>query len=117
MDDIQILQDKIGQSITVLKNKLRRSEHIYHEDAGHGWLKVPKSLLAILGIADQITGYSYEYMGQAYLEEDQDAVLYMKTLFPEGFNTETYRQFRDLYIKVINDGDESNIRNFQSFKS
>ena len=96
-------------------HSLRNTEHYYHSDAGHAWLKVPKALLVTLGIADKITGYSYEYLDQAYLEEDQDAVLYMKTLFPMGFDSGMYKIFRQMYIREINDGDESNIRNFKRY--
>jgi hypothetical protein len=32
----------------------------YIMDPGHGWLKVPKALLAQLGIADKISPYSYQ---------------------------------------------------------
>jgi hypothetical protein len=42
-------------------------------DPGHAWLKVPHRLLAELGIADQITTYSYSRADYAYLEEDLDA--------------------------------------------
>ena len=44
----------------------------FYQDAGHGWLKVKKSELFKLGIADKITPYSYQYKEWAYLEEDCD---------------------------------------------
>lgn len=45
---------------------------LYIEDAAHGWLQVPRTLLGSLGIADSITSYSYQRDGMVYLEEDLD---------------------------------------------
>jgi hypothetical protein len=44
----------------------------YITDPGHGWLEVPRGLLEVLGIEDQITQYSYVNKGYVYLEEDLD---------------------------------------------
>ena len=44
----------------------------FYSDGGHGWLKVPIKLLYNLGIAGNITEYSYMLGNFAYLEEDQD---------------------------------------------
>lgn len=44
----------------------------YHNDAGHGWLKVPFAELRALGV-DNISGFSYQDSLFAYLEEDCDA--------------------------------------------
>ena len=43
-----------------------------HTDPGHGWLAVRRKELAELGIADQISRYSYVKGETAYLEEDCD---------------------------------------------
>lgn len=45
-------------------------------DPGHGWLKVKRSELNILGIDQQITSYSYQRGEWVYLEEDCDASLF-----------------------------------------
>ena len=45
----------------------------YYQDPGHGWIKAPKSLLQRLGIAGDISAYSYMRGDCAYLEEDCDA--------------------------------------------
>ena len=45
----------------------------FYSDPGHGWIKVPVSLLEKLGIADKITPYSYRRGDFAYLEADCDA--------------------------------------------
>jgi hypothetical protein len=49
----------------------------YIQDAGHGWVKVPLSLIRELGIAEKITRYSYYNKGQVYLEEDNDTCTFM----------------------------------------
>lgn len=49
----------------------------FYQDSGHGWLKVPIDLLYRFGIADQVSGYSYERGEYAYLEEDCDMGLFL----------------------------------------
>lgn len=53
-------------------------------DPGHGWLEVPVSELARLGIAKQISRYSYKKGAMAYLEEDSDAGVYLGALAAAG---------------------------------
>ena len=45
-------------------------------DPGHGWVKVPMTLLYTLCISKQISSYSYRRGAYAYLEEDCDASLF-----------------------------------------
>lgn len=97
-----------------LRNKLRRTEHEFHYDAGHGWLKVSIKDIIILGIRNDISGYSYKDRDYAYLEEDRDAGIYLSKLFPEGFFSEAFKQF-DIYIKEISDGDYSPIRSYLNY--
>ena len=49
-----------------------------HTDPGHGWLEVPVQLLHELGIAKDITNFSFYFSGNAYLEEDYDAGTFLK---------------------------------------
>ena len=42
-------------------------------DPGHGWYRVPRTLLEELGIIGQITTFSYQKGQWVYCEEDQDA--------------------------------------------
>jgi hypothetical protein len=44
----------------------------YYQDGGHGWVKISIDKLKQLGIADQISRYSYMRKNYAYLEEDCD---------------------------------------------
>ena len=56
---------------------MRTTYHAYI-DPGHGWLKVPRKELHELGIADQITPYSYQRGDWVYLEEDRDWAVFTK---------------------------------------
>lgn len=63
--------------------KSEQSFYLY-SDPGHGWLRVPKSLLSELGIAEKITAYSYQRGGFAYLEEDQDLTTFCSVMKARG---------------------------------
>jgi len=52
----------------------------FHEDPGHGWLEVPFIELVYLGVAGKISTCSYMHHGKAYLEEDNDAGIYLDAL-------------------------------------
>lgn len=55
-----------------------------YEDPGHAWCKVPRSLIETLGIAGDITGYSYQRGDYVYLEEDCDLSLFASTMRATG---------------------------------
>lgn len=48
-----------------------------YNDPGHGWGRVPRALLAELGIEDEISSYSYQRGQYVYLEEDCDLSKFM----------------------------------------
>jgi hypothetical protein len=50
----------------------------YIQDPGHGWIEVPRAELNALGIARQISLYSYQLGDWVYLEEDCDAGAWIK---------------------------------------
>jgi hypothetical protein len=52
------------------------------DDPGHGWAKVPRTLLKELDIVDKISTCSYQRGENVYLEEDCDA-----TTFVNAYNT------------------------------
>jgi hypothetical protein len=56
----------------------------FYQDPGHGWLKVPLSLIAELGIADKISSYSYMSLDHAYLEEDCDMGKFDQAMREQG---------------------------------
>ena len=51
---------------------MAKSKYNFYADPGHGWLKVKRSELVKLGIADKISCYSYQRNDDVYLEEDCD---------------------------------------------
>lgn len=75
-------------------------------DPGHGWMKVSKELLIKLGIEKQITAWSFERGEYAYLEEDCDASLLLKTL---DLNKIEWK------IKTSHTNKRSRIRNYKRF--
>ena len=75
-------------------------------DAGHGWVKVPVSLLIELGIADQVSHYSYYRAGFGYLEEDCDL-----TLFFNAFHAR-YGHDPKLRERI---SDRSRVRNYDQY--
>ena len=50
---------------------------IHFTDAGHGWLRVPVSLLEDYQITEKISVYSYMKVKYAYLEEDSDTLKFL----------------------------------------
>ena len=77
-------------------------------DPGHGWLKVKRSELRILGIDQQITSYSYQRGEYVYLEEDYDALLFIKTK-KERNQTVRFRE-RNAAYRV------SRVRNYEHYR-
>jgi len=70
----------------------------FYEDPGHGWLKAPVKLLQELGIAHRITRYSYlnRRGDYAFLEEDVDAPLFIRTMKEElGIEVEVRHHYAD----------------------
>ena len=56
----------------------------FYGDPGHGWLAVKTAELVDLGIAGDISTYSYQKGKSAYLEEDSDAGKYIRAMAARG---------------------------------
>jgi hypothetical protein len=56
----------------------------YYTDPGHGWVAVKRTVVRELGIANQITYFSYQKGKTVYLEEDGDAALLIDALRARG---------------------------------
>jgi len=69
-----------------------------YSDAGHGWIKVPFSILIELGIYEKISCFSYIRNNYAFLEEDCDASTLIGALTARGitpkFNEHMARERR-----------------------
>jgi hypothetical protein len=66
--------------VVTLEKTMKTFTVILYTDPSHGWAKVKKNVLANLGIASDITPYSYQRGDYAYLEEDCDLSLLCKRL-------------------------------------
>jgi hypothetical protein len=56
----------------------------HYTDPAHGWVEVPRALLHELGIADKITGYSYQRGEDVFLEEDCDLSVFARAMEKAG---------------------------------
>lgn len=78
----------------------------FHTDPGHGWLAVPLEELEVLGVAKDISTYSYFKAGIVYLEEDCDAGIYLDAVKRAGY---------EVAVVERNVNKSSCIRNYGSF--
>ena len=78
----------------------------FYADPGHGWLKVPKSLLVDLGITGKISSHSYQRRDYIYLEEDGDLSLFIKAMRESGVEV----RFREHHTNK-----QSKIRSYSPF--
>lgn len=80
---------------------------VFHSDAGHGWLEVPRKLVKALGIEAEISSFSYQKHGTVYLEEDSDAPKFIKA----------YTRVLGMppYVTELDSVDHSLIRTYRPF--
>ena len=78
--------------------------HKWHSDPGHAWLQVEIEDLKKLNIDKDISNYSYINGPRAYLEEDCDALIYVKALeknkISYSFDEISYNE--DCFIRNLN---------------
>lgn len=79
-----------------------------YSDPGHGWVKVPRSILKELGIEDLITPYSYQRGEYVYLEEDCDLSTFMRALEARGITPKFRHHIADK---------RSRIRSYNGYRS
>lgn len=58
----------------------------FHQDPGHGWVAVPRSLVQKLPLPEPVSQFSYQSRDGAmlFLEEDCDAPLVLQALRDQG---------------------------------
>lgn len=61
---------------------------VWYSDPGHAWLEVPRSWLDVLGVAGDISKYSYIDGDAAYLEEDCDAATFLNAFRGSVFDAD-----------------------------
>lgn len=71
---------------------IKHEQYKFYEDAGHGWLRVPITELIELNIQNEITSFSYIDDEYVYLEEDQDADIYVNKRFPSEYERKLFYQ-------------------------
>lgn len=77
-----------------------------YADCGHSWLKVPMKMINDFGIRKNFSSYSYKRGDFAYLEEDCDAGIFIKSLDEMKI---------DYNFRWHNTEKRSKIRNYESF--
>jgi hypothetical protein len=81
----------------------------FYSDPGHGWAKVPISILKSLGIADQVSYYSYYRKGFAYLEEDCDTGIFISAFRAKYGENPKFREYNARFKS-------SKIRSYDNFQ-
>jgi hypothetical protein len=89
------------------------TQFTFYEDARHGWLQVPYSMLVALGIQDKITGYSYQKGNMVYLEEDLDAVTFWNAYLEAIGRPKDYKYGNSLVYTEYSHS--SSIRNYEHY--
>lgn len=80
---------------------------IVYNDPSHAWGKVKRKVLDNLGIAQQVSSYSYQYKDNVYLEEDADLSLVCRHLL---LNTDVQIKFVEKHTNR-----DSRIRSYERY--
>ena len=80
---------------------------IVYNDPSHAWGKVKRKVLDNLGIAQQVSSYSYQYKDNVYLEEDADLSLVCRHLL---LNTDVQIKFVEKHTNK-----DSRIRSYERY--
>jgi len=67
------------------KNHMKTLKLNFLSDPSHGWLSVKLADIEVLGIAGEISNYSYIRGKSAYLEEDRDAGIFLNAAKNAGW--------------------------------
>jgi hypothetical protein len=70
---------------TTYPDKTRQCLAKWYSDPGHAWLGVEAEMMQELGIAEEISSYSYLARGIVYLEEDCDAPRFFHAVNLAGY--------------------------------
>ncbi len=80
---------------------------IVYNDPSHAWGKVKRKVLDNLGLAQQVSSYSYQYNDNVYLEEDADLSLVCRHLM---FNSDVQIKFVEKHTNR-----DSRIRSYERY--
>ena len=81
---------------------------VFIQDPGQAWLPVKRSLLSELGVAGDISSYSYQEDDMVYLEEDCDASVFLEAW--KQVNPGQHMHFGSEYVE------NTHIRGLQPYK-
>jgi len=81
---------------------MRTKTIIVYADPGHAWAKVSKKELVKLGIANEISSFSYENGDFAFLEEDCDLEKYIMALRAKGIEYKFKENHANRQSKIRN---------------
>ena len=93
----------------------KNATFVYYQDPGHGWCRVPKSLLRTLGIANKVSRYSYESGTYAFLEEDCDFTVFVNAWC--AATKETINAFFTKHVIEKHTDGQSHIRSYPSYQA
>ena len=80
---------------------------IVYNDPSHAWGKVKRKVLENLGVAQEISSYSYQYKDNVYLEEEADLSLVCRHLL---FNSDVQIKFVEKHTNR-----DSRIRSYERY--
>lgn len=115
IDGMTTIKEAETVTADTMRAMIESNRIAFYSDAGHGWLRVPFSLINYLGINDLITGFSYHDKQFAYLEEDCDFSTFMIAIgLPYH---ETNKELVQLFWRHCpqHNCDHSSIRNYPSY--
>mgnify|MGYP003659893723 CR=1 FL=1 len=73
---------------------------IVYSDGGHAWGKVKRDVLRNLGIANQVSSYSYQRNDYVYLEEDCDLFLLQQAMDKDNVRLKFVERHTDRESKI-----------------
>ena len=79
----------------------------YIQDAGHGWVRVPKAEIAKAGVEDQISSHSFQKGNNVFLEQDSDMEVFVAARTKQGLETK--------FAEYVNQSRPSRIRNYDPY--
>lgn len=110
--------ESIGMDHDGLTKFISTNGFAFHSDGGHGWLKVPLSLIKYLGINELISGFSYQDSTHAYLEEDCDLTTFLIATGLYRPNPNVFqKQFCQAFMRMVPEvyAHHSPIRNYPHY--
>ena len=88
-----------------------------YSDSGHGWARVELVELKRLGIANEISACSYMKGKYAYLEEDCDATIYIRSYMKDMNQDSGWRTVDNFIDFICHYSERSSIRNYNNYRT